>query len=63
MADIAYIERIYLGGPIVTVNGEDVVAEALAVAGETIVAVGDEVEIRALAGDGVEIIDLEGKAM
>ena len=63
MADIAYIERIYLGGPIVTVNGEDVVAEALAVAGETIVAVGDEVEIRALAGDGVEIIDLEGKAL
>ena len=63
MADIAYIERIYLGGPIVTVNGEDVVAEALAVAGETIVAVGDEAEIRALAGDGAEIIDLEGKAL
>ena len=58
MVDIADIERIYLGGPIVTVNDTDEVVEALAISGEIIVAVGRESEIRALAGDETEIIDL-----
>ena len=63
MVDIADIERIYLGGPIVTVNDTDEVVEALAISGEIIVAVGRESEIRALAGDETENIDLEGKAL
>ncbi len=63
MGSSANIERIYLGGPVVTVNGADEVAEALAVSGEIIVAVGGEAEICALASDETEIIDLQGKAL
>ena len=61
--DMTDIERIYLGGPIITVNQTDEVVEALASAGETIVALGGEAEIRGLAGEGTEIIDLQGKAL
>ncbi|MCZ6782233.1 MAG: amidohydrolase [Proteobacteria bacterium] len=56
--------RLYLGGPILTMDANDTVAEALAVEGDRIVAVGDEAELRAWTErEGAEVVDLAGRAL
>ncbi|MDX1495715.1 MAG: amidohydrolase family protein [Longimicrobiales bacterium] len=55
-------DLILVGGPVVTLE-EDAVAEGIAVRGDRIVAVGDEASIRALAGDGTRVIELEGRSV
>ena len=52
---------VVLNGRIITVDGGDSVAEAVAVKGGRFVAVGSTREIRDLAGKGSEVIDLGGK--
>ncbi len=54
-------DAIYWDGKIVTVDDRFRVVEALAIRGERVVAVGATEEIRALAGDGTRLVDLEGK--
>ena len=54
---------IYLGGPILTINDKVPRAEAVAVAGGSILAVGAREDVLAHKGAGTEIIDLEGRAM
>jgi predicted amidohydrolase YtcJ len=54
---------IYLGGPIVTVNHDDAVAEALALLDGGILAVGSREEVVEHAGSTTEVIDLQGKAV
>jgi predicted amidohydrolase YtcJ len=56
-------KTIYLGGPIVTVDGENRVVEALGVEGDRIGAVGSEAEVRAWAGEDARVIDLGGHAL
>jgi predicted amidohydrolase YtcJ len=51
------------GGDIVTVNSAAPLAEAVAIAGDTIVAVGTEAEILPLAGTATRTIDLRGAAV
>jgi len=56
-------DTIYLGGPILTINDKAPRAEAVAVAGGLILAVGDRESVMAYQGDGTEIFDLDGRAM
>jgi predicted amidohydrolase YtcJ len=55
------IDRLYLNGRLWTGDAALPEAQALAVSGETIVAVGSTAQMRALAGSGVDSIDLEGR--
>jgi len=60
-AEDADADRILTGGRILTVDSGDRVAEALAIRGGRIVAVGTAVEIERLAGAATERIDLRGR--
>src|SRR5262245_15820119 len=55
--------RVYLGGPILTVDAADRVVEALGVEGARIGAVGTRDEVLAWAGAGARIVDLGGHAL
>jgi len=54
---------VYHGGPILTLNANDEVVEALGIEGERIAAVGSKAEVLAWAGDSARIVDLEGRAI
>ncbi len=56
-------ELIFRGGSIVTVDEALPTAEAVAVAGGRIVAVGTEAEVMALATNATRIVDLAGAAL
>ena len=53
-------DLVLRGGKIVTVDGGRPVVEALAVSGDTIVAVGPNQEIQAYVGPNTKVIDLKG---
>jgi hypothetical protein len=55
--------QIYYNGNIVTVDAEFRTVEAMAVRGDSILAVGSNEEVRALAGSGTVQIDLGGKTV
>jgi predicted amidohydrolase YtcJ len=63
LAAAAPAERIIRGGPIVTVNPAQPAAEAVAIAGGKIVAVGSEADIMQHKGPATEVIDLAGKTL
>lgn len=54
---------IYRGGTIRTMNAAQPLAEAVAVAGGRILAVGSEADVRSRAGTDVRIVDLAGRTM
>ncbi len=56
-------DSIYLNGKVVTVDSDDSVAEALAVRGDRIVAVGSNSDIKELASSSSEVVDLAGKTV
>lgn len=56
-------DLIFHSGKIVTVDEQFSIAEALAVEGSRIVAVGSNAAVRALAGPGTRSIDLQGKTV
>ena len=56
-------DRILYGGKILTVDEDFSVAEAIAIRGERILAVGDTADIRSLADDDTDQIDLGGKSV
>jgi predicted amidohydrolase YtcJ len=53
-------DLLLINGKVVTVDERFTIAEAIAVAGEEIVAVGDNDDITAFSGPGTRTIDLEG---
>jgi predicted amidohydrolase YtcJ len=55
--------RILVNGAILTMDGGDRVAQALAIEGDRVVAVGSDAEIRGLAGPDTSIIDLGGRTV
>lgn len=63
LAGAAPAERIIRGGPIVTVNPAQPAAEAVAIAGGTIVAVGSEAEVMKHKGPATVVTDLGGKTL
>ncbi len=56
-------DLIFHGGPVLTVNARDEVAQALAVRDGVITAVGSEAEVLAGKGAHTELIDLHGRAL
>jgi predicted amidohydrolase YtcJ len=56
-------DAIYLNARVATFDAEDSVASALAIKGDGILAVGDDDEIRELAGASTEVVDLRGKTV
>ena len=56
-------DRILVNGKIVTVDDYFSIAEAIAIRGERIAAVGDDETLRAMAGPSTEIVDLGGRAV
>ncbi len=54
---------VFTGGNILTVDEDFSEAEAVAIRGNTIIAVGDEARVRGAAGDDVTVIDLGGRTM
>jgi predicted amidohydrolase YtcJ len=56
-------DRIIHGGPIVTVNPAQSMAEAVAIAGGRIVAVGSEADVMKHKGEATEVIDLGGRTL
>jgi predicted amidohydrolase YtcJ len=54
-------DLVLLNGTVVTVDDRQPEAQAVAIDGDTIVAVGSNREIRRLAGADTEVIDLEGR--
>lgn len=62
-APTAPADRIYHGGPILTVEDDRPTVEALAVTGGLITAVGSLAEVEHLRGSGTEMVDLRGRTM
>ena len=56
-------DRIWAGGPVLTMNDAAMRAEALAVKDGRILAVGTAAEVMAHRGPGTEVVDLGGKAL
>ena len=56
-------DRIWLGGPILTMNDAAMRAEAVAEKGGRIVAVGSAGDVMKLRGPSTQVIDLEGRTM
>ena len=56
-------DLIYSGGPIVTINDAQPSAEAVAVRGGRILAVGTRAQVEATRGAGTRMVNLEGRAM
>lgn len=54
---------IFTGGTVLTVDAAFSEAEAIAIRGNLILAVGSEAEVRAAVGDGAKVIDLQGKTI
>jgi predicted amidohydrolase YtcJ len=54
---------VFTGGTVLTVDDDFSEAEAIAVRGNRILAVGNDAEVREAAGDGAKIVDLDGKAV
>jgi len=57
---ILHPDTVLFNGKIVTVDDDFSIAEAVAVKGGKFIAVGSNAEIRGLAGDRTEMVDLEG---
>lgn len=56
-------DTVYLNGVVLTMNASDEIAEAVAVRGDAILAVGTNEEIRAFIGDNTRVVDLGGKTL
>ncbi len=54
---------VYLGGPVLTLDAQDRVVEALAVEDGRIAAIGTRAEVEAWAGGRARVVDLEGRAL
>jgi predicted amidohydrolase YtcJ len=54
---------LYIGGPILTMDAASSVAEALAVSGDRIAAVGSRKELQDWADSSTRVVDLEGRAL
>src|SRR6266536_6297391 len=58
-----HADLIFTGGKVHTVNPTNDIAEAVAVGGGRIMAVGRDAEIRPLAGPGTRVVELRGRSL
>ena len=54
---------IFFNGHVITIEADKPQAQALAIRGETIIAVGDDADVLALAGAATQIVDLGGRVL
>jgi len=57
------VDTILVNGKVITVDARDTIAEAVAISGGRIVAVGTTADIKARAGSATQVIDLGGRAV
>ncbi|HEX7237052.1 MAG TPA: amidohydrolase family protein [Gammaproteobacteria bacterium] len=57
------VDLAFVNGTVVTVDERNTVAQAIAIGGGQVIAVGTSAEIRTLAGSGARVVDLEGKTV
>ena len=57
------VDLALVDGTVITVDGRNTVAQAIAIGGGEVVAVGGSAEIRALAGASTRVVDLAGKTV
>jgi len=62
-AQVPVPDLVLVNGRILTVDSRDTIAEAVAIAGGRLVAVGTTADIRARAGSATQVIDLGGRAV
>lgn len=55
--------RVFRGGTILTVDKKFSIAQAIAIRGNKIIAVGRDADVRKAAGRGAQVIDLKGRVM
>ncbi len=56
-------ELVLVNGNVVTVNKQNIIAEAIAISSDTIMAIGDSQKINNLVDDSTLVIDLKGKTV
>jgi predicted amidohydrolase YtcJ len=56
-------DTVLRGGRVITLDGDSTIAEAVAISGDRIVAVGREPDVTALAGRSTRLVDLHGRAV
>jgi predicted amidohydrolase YtcJ len=56
-------DTVLRGGRVITLDDGSTIAEAVAIAGDRIVAVGSDADVTALVGRGTRVIDLHGRAV
>jgi predicted amidohydrolase YtcJ len=60
---VTWADLVLLGGQVITLDADDRVAQAIAVRGNRIVAVGPDAEIQELRGPNTRVIDLKGRGV
>ena len=58
-----HAERLFINGNILTLDDKNSTANAIAISGGKIIALGDEQKVRAFANNNTEIVDLRGKTL
>jgi predicted amidohydrolase YtcJ len=58
-----FADLVLLNGKVVTVDADETIAEAVAVKGSLIVAVGSDEEVSQTIGDETQVVDLEGRTI
>ncbi|MBW2148560.1 MAG: amidohydrolase [Deltaproteobacteria bacterium] len=58
-----YADVVFVNGSVITVDDSDRVCEAVAIAGNRIVRVGESHEVNALAGPETRVVDLKGRSL
>lgn len=56
-------DRLFIDGKVVTMDGAGSIAQAIAVKGGRILAIGTTAQVRALVGGGTDIVDLHGRTV
>jgi predicted amidohydrolase YtcJ len=59
----AAVGAVYVNGTVITVDASNRIAQAVAVTGDRVPAVGSDAEIQAPAGPGTWLVDLAGKTL
>ncbi|AEI83059.1 metallo-dependent Hydrolase (plasmid) [Cupriavidus necator N-1] len=60
---VAHADRILVNGTVLTMDAADGIAQAIAIRGDKIAAVGTNQEVRRLAGQHTEVVDLGGRTV
>ena len=63
LPDEVYADLVFVNGNVLTIDPEDSIAEAVAVRGNLILAVGANEDVYELVGVGTEVVDLKERTL